>query len=86
MNEHLQLCFFTKLVNGSEAVIRMCFVKQVFLKFCKTHRKAPVPEPLLLIKLQASGCNGYRTPPVAASEGKKSSTIFAKNLHGLHGF
>ena len=46
---------FSKLVDGSEAVARRCSasVKQVFLKFRKTHRETPKPEPVFL-KFQAS--------------------------------
>ena len=45
---------FSKLVDGSEAVARRCSasVKQVFLKFRKTHRETPKPEPVFL-KFQA---------------------------------
>ena len=30
----------------TEAVTQRCSVKKVFLKFCKIHRKTPVPESL----------------------------------------
>ena len=31
---------------GKEKVAQWCFVRKVFLKFRKIHRKIPVPEPL----------------------------------------
>lgn len=45
---HLQSNYSAKLVNGSEPVNRWfsASVKRVFLKFCKTYRKASMPESL----------------------------------------
>ena len=34
----------------AEAVVRTCSVKKEFLKFCKIHKKTPVPESTLLKK------------------------------------
>ena len=44
-----------KKVLVPEAVARSCSVKRAFLETSKNSQEAPVPEPLFLIKLQASG-------------------------------
>ena len=71
------------LVNilHAEAATRCVLLKRCSLKFREIHRNTPVPDPLFLIKLQASGTGvffckfceiskntfSYRTPLVAAS-------------------
>ena len=71
------------LVNilHAEAATRCVLLKRCSLKFREIHRNTPVPDPLFLIKLQASGTGfffckfceiskntfPYRTPLVAAS-------------------
>ena len=50
---HLKL-----LTPDTEAVFRRCLVKKVFLKFRKTHWKAPKPVSFL-IKLQVSDLQRY---------------------------
>ena len=62
----------------SEAVVRSCYVKNVFLKISQNSQENPFVRASFLINLQAKVfscesckiCNNiffYRTPPVAAS-------------------
>ena len=38
---------FVYEIRGSEATVRRCSVKEVFLKFPKIHRKTSVPQSLI---------------------------------------